>query len=160
MLMENPLPTIVIDTREQLPYMFRQFGADTETRGLRTGDYSIAGYEDYFAIERKMPGDLLGCMTRERKRFERELQRLSDMDYAAVMVECDLLDLVTIHRGGMNPKSLIATLVAWRTRFRVDFWFAPDRPFAEKLTFTICERYVRDIADGKRPAPGPVEAAA
>ncbi|HEY1192336.1 MAG TPA: hypothetical protein VGE74_32230, partial [Gemmata sp.] len=61
--------TILIDTREQQPYTFAGFRADkrdgggplvvdTETVGLSSGDYSLAGYADRIAVERKSLNDL------------------------------------------------------------------------------------------------------
>jgi len=41
---------------------------------LQSGDYSVAGCEELFAMERKTIGDLVGCfMGENRQRFEREL---------------------------------------------------------------------------------------
>jgi hypothetical protein len=45
-------------------------------RTLLTTDYSAAGFESLFAIERKSIPDLVNCCTGEnRVRFERKLQR-------------------------------------------------------------------------------------
>jgi ERCC4-type nuclease len=79
---------IVVDTREQAPL---RFGAwPTVAAGLRTGDYSIEGFEDRVAVERKGLSDLFTCVGRERPRFERELVRLAAMDYGAVVLEATL----------------------------------------------------------------------
>jgi ERCC4-type nuclease len=44
---------ILIDTREQIPFNFSRYGVQTETDALPVGDYSIPGFEDRVAIERK-----------------------------------------------------------------------------------------------------------
>jgi ERCC4-type nuclease len=68
-------PVIVIDTREQDPLVFSRLQSVRGT--LTTGDYSIAGLESLFAVERKSISDLVGCcMGDSRQRFERELHRL------------------------------------------------------------------------------------
>jgi hypothetical protein len=41
-----------------------------------TGDYSIAGCEESFAIERNTIFDPVSCCTADRDRFKRELHRL------------------------------------------------------------------------------------
>jgi len=52
----NPRPVIVVDTREQTPLPF--LNLETVAGTLMSGDYSIAGFEPDFAIERKTPADL------------------------------------------------------------------------------------------------------
>ncbi len=66
--------TIVVDSREQRPF---DFGGWPVTSGsIPTGDYSIAGFEELAAIERKSLDDLCGCVTHDRNRFKKELHRL------------------------------------------------------------------------------------
>lgn len=100
-----PDPVIVIDRRERKPYSFanvpRRHGepnhpqeVKTVTRTLTTGDYSIVGLEDEIAVERKSPQDLFGTLGQHRARFEREIQRLNQMRYAAVVIEADWSDLM------------------------------------------------------------------
>jgi ERCC4-type nuclease len=77
------LPTIVIDSREQDPL---SFNFPTITTGLPTGDYSVAGLEDDFAVERKSIPDLVGSLTSGRDRFMRELQRLLAYPFRRLLV--------------------------------------------------------------------------
>ena len=51
MTINNEDFTIIIDTREQQPWVFEQYVV--ANKKLDTGDYSIEGYENIFAIERK-----------------------------------------------------------------------------------------------------------
>jgi hypothetical protein len=75
--------TIVVDSREQLPYEFtgmvgqgsESLVVPTVVQGLASGDYSIAGMEDQVAVERKSLDDLYGSVTWGRDRFEREIER-------------------------------------------------------------------------------------
>ena len=54
---------------------------------LVSSDYSAAGIESLFAIERKTVGDLVGCCTGEnRDRFERELHRLRGFRFKRLLV--------------------------------------------------------------------------
>ena len=78
---------IVTDTREQHPFSFEGYPVEVKPRALPTGDYSLDGFEDRIAIERKAAGDLLSCMTGGRERFTRELERLRGYEAAAVVVE-------------------------------------------------------------------------
>src|SRR3984893_2848677 len=78
-------PVVVCDTREQEPLVFTRF---TSVRGtLQTGDYSIVGLTDLFAVERKSTNDLVSCcMGENRSRFERELHRLRGYRFKRLLV--------------------------------------------------------------------------
>lgn len=71
-----PLPTFIVDTREQLPYTFDGFKnliADTKNPALKTGDYSVTGFEDCIALERKTLADIVGSLMNGRERFLKEM---------------------------------------------------------------------------------------
>jgi len=60
--LKTPLPTIIVDTREQNPLDFSRFNGwieRVEKRALKLGDYSIAGLEDICVVERKDLPDLV-----------------------------------------------------------------------------------------------------
>ena len=140
-------PVIVIDTRERTPWLFGDY--PTVRQGLRTADYSLNGYTeppDGIAIERKAPSDLLGCMSRSRERFLRELERLAEYQHAFVVVETDLNRVVTdMSLSQMSPASRIGTLVAWWHRYPTVQWlFVPGPAFAARLALRIFDRHVRD----------------
>lgn len=166
--------TIVVDTREQYPYHFTGFTADyeqkprdakelvvpliieTERRGLKTGDYSIDGLEDFVTIERKELADLFQTLTWERKRFERELIRMSEMDFAAVVIEASWGSIINgpprdiaAEDAKKLSKTVYRSVIALQQRFpNVHWWDCPTRSFAERTTFRILERYYRDFKDG------------
>ena len=141
---------IVIDTREQLPYKFQAINPPPVTirKTLTSGDYSLEGYEDRIAIERKTKSDTYGTFGKGRARFERELERLSTFEFAAVVIESDWLGLVRNPpaRSRLNPKTIFVSVIAWSQRFDVHFFTAPGRAFAEKLTFRLLERFYKDHA--------------
>ena len=62
---------ILIDSREQNPYSFSGFDVEPITTALPSGDYSLPGFTDRVAVERKELNDLLGCLTHDRDRFKR-----------------------------------------------------------------------------------------
>ena len=78
-------PVIVIDSREQEPLHFERLQVVPGT--LYSGDYSIAGLEDSFAVERKSIGDLVGCcLACQRERFEHELHRLRGYRFKRLLI--------------------------------------------------------------------------
>jgi hypothetical protein len=138
--------TIIIDTREQAPFAFeheRYAGTIVEPGTLDTGDYSLAGLSDRVAVERKSLPDLVGCLGRERERFERELQRAAALDAFAVVVESSWADLAGgKYRSQMNPHSACQSVLAFTCRYRVPFLFAGSRAGAEYATWGFLRQYL------------------
>jgi DNA excision repair protein ERCC-4 len=134
---------IKIDTREQAPYGFE---APTEPGALDAGDYSLCGLEHLISVERKTIDDLIGCLTGDRERFERELHRGRALDYFALVVEATLADLANgRYRSQMNPKSAVQSLLTFSIRYRLPVWFAGDRKHGQRLTESLLCKYAREI---------------
>lgn len=132
--------TVIVDSREQLPYNFR----DAVVKGLRAGDYSILGFEDRVAVERKTLADAYTSLGRHRARFEKELELLSMMSYAAVIIEATLEDFLKgAPYSQLNPKAAVNSLIAWSVRFRLPIFFAGNRRYAKSLTYRLLEKFVR-----------------
>lgn len=107
--------TVVIDSREQLPYSFPQFHTTVGT--LQSGDYSIRGLESQIAIERKGFEDFISCCGSERERFEREIERLLAYPTRAVLVECRWEDLERgAWRSKVTPQSIVGSSLGWIAR--------------------------------------------
>lgn len=152
------LATVIIDTREQTPYEFTGLLCDkadgggplvvpTLRTGLPSGDYSLAGYEEQVAVERKSLADLFGTLGQGRERFERELHRLAAMQFAAVVVESTLPEVIRAPppHSDLNPKTVVRSVMAWQQRFpRIHWWFAGPRPLAEAVTFRVLERFLKE----------------
>lgn len=105
---KNELIHVLADTREQKMWSLDPSRFLTERATLRTGDYTIAGLEDRFVVERKNLGDFVGTVIGDWIRFRKELYRLAAFDFAAVVVEADLAE-VFAHRyeSEANPESVI-----------------------------------------------------
>lgn len=141
--------TIIVDTREQLPYTFDGMGliVPTIVQGLHSGDYSIDGLDEIVAVERKSLDDLYGSTTWGRKRFEAEIGRLSDLPgFAAVMIEADWREIAAPaeHRPGWenrtDPRSVVGTINSWSIRYPRVHWLAcGSRREAEIRTFQILQ---------------------
>ena len=130
--------TIITDSREKNPYMFK----DSVTRKLDTGDYSIVGYEYQVCVERKTKTDAYGTIGKGRTRFIKELQRMTEFEYAAIVIESSLSSFIEPPQySRMNPKSAIMSLVSWSIKFGVHVFFADNRELARKLTKSILEKY-------------------
>lgn len=163
---DDPLPTpfiVVVDTREQHPFDFEGLVADakdhrrpllvrTERRGLASGDYSLAGFESHIAVERKSTADLFSTLGQGRERFERELFRLNQMEYAAVVIEAGWVEILSDPpaHSQLLPKTIHRSVIAWQQRYpRIHWWPCGNRRLAEVTTFRILERFWKEQQHGK-----------
>ena len=118
-------PILIIDSREQTPLFFPKL--KTIRVGLTTGDYSIQGLENYFAVERKSIADLVGCCVGEnRERFERELMRLKGIDFRRLIIVGSREDVwQQRYHSNVNPRAVMGSISTWEIRYSLPVcWFA------------------------------------
>ncbi len=166
--LESPY-VVVIDTREKAPFLFNGLKTDskdgyrplsvrTVTRGLPSGDYSIEGLESQTAVERKSLADLYNTISQGRERFQRELERLNAMEYAAIVIEASWSQIITDPPkfSKLPPKIVFRSVISWQQRFpRVHWWPTEGRRLAELATLRILERFWRDRQFPGRVKPTP-----
>jgi len=146
--------SIIVDTREQAPYGFRGLRVRSrkmelplvvmcERRKLDSGDYSIDGMEKEISIERKSLDDALSTFTNGHERFERELERLQKMKWAAILLEFEWSRILRLPPERIiRPQAIDGMIVAWQQRFPKVHWiWRPGRGHAEKACVNILRRY-------------------
>jgi DNA excision repair protein ERCC-4 len=140
---------IKIDTREQQPFTFTRYDVDPETATLPVGDYSLPGFEDRAAIERKSLNDLIGClMGKDRERFERELARGRHYELFVVVVEASLADVSQgRYRSDMKPQAALQSIITFQVRYRTPFMWAGNRAGAEYMTYSLLAKFLREIGE-------------
>jgi DNA excision repair protein ERCC-4 len=118
-------PVIVVDIREQTPLPFSRL--KTQPGKLVSGDYSVVGLEELFAVERKTVADLVGCcMGASRERFERELHRLRGFRFKRLLIVGARAEVETQrYRSRISPKAVLATLSAFEVRYDLPVVFSP-----------------------------------
>lgn len=116
---------IYIDTREQQPLKFN----NSEILKLDVGDYAVGGDDyNYTYVDRKSFGDFCGTMSKDYKRFARELQRCRDLGgYLFIVTETPLYKMEEKNR--FNPK-----------RFQLDYIFHNMRDLQHE--FKDCCQFV------------------
>ena len=126
---------IIVDTREQVNdhvlTSFKTRNVPYFNRKLDIGDYSAQLGEDTFeksvVIERKHNLDeLCGNLTADRDRFEREFLRAKAYGTKVFLLieEASWNDVfLGNYRSKLSPKSLLASLLSWQTRFNVTVIF-------------------------------------
>ncbi len=138
---------ILIDSREQLPFTFSKWGVETKRASLGTGDYSLTGFEDRAAIERKSIDDLISCfMGGNRERFKKELIRGRRLDLFSVVIEASLEDVAQgKFKSQMKPAAALQTIAAFNVRYGTPFMFCGTRAGAEYMTFSLLSKYIYEI---------------
>lgn len=159
---ESPF-CLVVDSREQIPWRFGGLTTGAEQQyaplavrllvgTLRSGDYSIYGYEQRVAVERKSLADLFATLGTGRERFTAELDRLAELDWSAVIVEASWPMLVRPpFPTEMRPRAVIGSILAFVQRYPITWIMAGDRHLAEVLCYHALERYWKEVQESKRP---------
>ncbi len=135
---------LITDTRERTPLCFQHL--ETVPGVLQTGDYSIQGLEHLFSVERKSIADLVQSVTRERKRFERELHRLRGFHFKRLLVigtEQEIREGKYFSKT--NPKAVLHSLYAFEARYDVPVIFVPTPEQAALIVERWAYWYAREI---------------
>lgn len=143
-------PVILIDSREQAPFLFSE-NVDTERVTLDAGDYSVRGLTATVAIERKSLDDLVGSITAGRERFLACCSRMGRLDFAAVVVEGAVEDVLAgLYRSRTRPQSVLGTMLAVHADLGVPTIWAGSRKNAANITERILTRLWRNaVAAGE-----------
>jgi len=134
----------VQDTREQNPYRFE--GYPVERRGLKTGDYSLSGYESRVCIERKSLSDAYGVVGGGRGRFVRELKLLSQIASPAIIIEANLDEFSKgLSRSSITPAQAVGSFVSWAEEYRIPTWFVTNHAYGERLAILWLRSFWRHV---------------
>ncbi len=125
--------TAVVDTREGLPL---DLLLTSVVAKLDAADYSVRGLEHLIAVERKSLADLVGCVGRDRERFERCVKRMQGYETRVLVVECSwgAVELGQ-WRGQVKPSHVKGALYSWMKHMSVVL--AGDRMLAAKIVSGI-----------------------
>lgn len=133
------LPTIIIDTREQLPWTFPPEVAATVRRRLPAGDYSLERLEWVVAVERKEINDFVDTVIHDWIRFKKELRRLAGYELACIAVEANVQDILDhAYTSETSPNSVLGRAHAIMADYGVPVMFWGHRPAARLMA----ERFI------------------
>ena len=139
--------TIVIDTREQQPYTF---SCATQRHKLEAGDYSVLGQEHRIAVERKSLPDFVHTVIHDTQRFRTELEKLAVCEFACVVVEADLDDVLRGLRQSdlrlVTPSAVLGAALHIAVRHRVPVYWCGSRQAACAFTEGFLRMAVREEA--------------
>jgi hypothetical protein len=152
---------VLQDTREKKPWDFSFFGLDQTRKIVKTGDYTIEGYEDKITIDRKRSvSELYQNLFKERDRFEREMVRMEGMEayilcefpYSDVLVFPDSMPLAfskKLKKRAQIPvkyksQDIIDRLELLTERHGVRFLFTDSRPEAQREAARILKEFYEE----------------
>jgi DNA excision repair protein ERCC-4 len=147
----DKLPVITVDSREQTPLVFTRLPSARGT--LYSADYSVAGLETTFAVERKSIPDLVQCCTQAgRERFENELHRLRGFRFKRLLIVGTREEVESgLYRSKITPAAVLGSLSAWEIRFDCPVvWEATPEDAARRVegwAWYFAREHVRAVND-------------
>lgn len=136
--------TIIVDTREQKPL----FTKNIELKKLDAGDYSIKGYEDKIAIERKSLPDLFGTLGKGHARFKRELERAKTLNYFAIVIDGNYSDCMNktfpgAYHSKMKGYVIMSILFTLHVKYGIIFFFSNNRTQSKSIIREIFKAFIK-----------------
>ena len=143
---------IRVDTREKTSLVFD--GAATVRGTIKTGDYSIEGDQDRFAVERKSLPDLIGSISIQ-KNWIRELKKIrrahaAGMPRVFYVVEANREDIEHFNysiftRGRIGPAFIYHQLSELEYTYDVHVIFSGDAIGAARDIYRLLKRRSEDL---------------
>lgn len=135
---------IIVDTREQNPL----WTTDAIQQKLDVGDYSIEGYHDKIAIERKSLPDLYGTLGKGHKRFKKELERARQLEYFAIVTEGSytsayLKEFDGAHHTKMRGYVITQIKFTLHVKYGINIFFCNGRIEAKRVIKDIFKAYLK-----------------
>lgn len=144
---------VIRDTREKVgvwnfPEDDRCLGTKTQT--LKTGDYSMEGYEDILCIERKKTvSEFAGNVFQAR--FKKELIRMEEFKYRFIIFEFAFEDMMKYPVGcyipsykqnflKVTPQYMLRFVAEMQVVYGIHVVFGNTKMGAEKMAYSIMKR--------------------
>lgn len=127
---------VIIDTREQDPLWLPKppKGLTIVRDTLHNGDYSIRGFEDKFAIERKNT-DLFAYLTSERARTKTKLEKLKTCDFKALVIEISEYELLYAPKfyTNISIEVIRQSLISFEIKYGLHVYYGERRDLERKV---------------------------
>lgn len=144
---------ITTDTREQLFLDFTKFRGVSSVRGtLKTGDYSIQGYDDTICFERKSVQDLVGTLIGGHERFLREMERMRSFKAKYILIEHTpdiLYNYCAKHGWQRKFNTIIQSLLAYACHYQCRVRFCKDREDMAEYIVKKAREFLKEQGEQK-----------
>ncbi len=155
---------VIRDTREQKGWQFdpQEFSSSicigTRVETMKTGDYTLVGYENVVTVERKATvAEIAGNL--HDKAFERLLKRMQAFEYRFIVCEFHLEDVFRFPAGSnvppdkrellrITPQFLVMRLNEILIQHKVPILFAGSK--GKDFTSSLFKRVIENV---KKPVP-------
>lgn len=145
-------PVILYDDREKFPWLFLANKYTMEKTRLKVGDYTVKGFENLIAIEKKSGIDELfsNLVCGQRRRFERFLKRLSEYPVKAIVVEQPFIHAIVcktayVLRRKSRTQMSVDTIYYWTAeimeKYNIPIIYV-DKNAVEPLVFDLIKRAI------------------
>ena len=142
-----PKYTVIQDTREQQGWYFSEYDkcSGMEIGTLKTGDYTMKGFEEMVCIERKAStSEIANNLGKKKKPFQAEMD-------AFLVLEFSMDDLLNYPKNSNVPKSkmgyvritgkyLLKCLIEYQVWYNVKVLFCDNKQNAFAVTNSIFKR--------------------
>lgn len=147
-MINNDNFTVIIDTREQQPWTFSEYVV--ANKKLDTGDYSIEGLQEIFAIERKKSINEIANNIVE-PRFKDVINRMGQLKYSFFLLEFGMTDVLNYPIGSNLPKRMwdkvritpafiMKNILDWQLQYNIKVLFCNNASNAEKVAEYIMKK--------------------
>lgn len=147
---------IIQDTQEKNPFDFSFYGVEVKVQSLKTGDYTVEGFEDVVLIERKASADeIAGNFSRKKDAWWREMERISKVQYKYILCEFPIDHVNDYPKHSMAPKRdiirtngmlLSKNLDRCIANYGVEVIFCNNKEAAEDRAFKL----LKDVYDNHK----------
>ena len=145
---------VLKDSREKQGWDFPRDNLclGTEIATLKTGDYTLKGYEHLICIERKKEvAEIAGNVGKYKKRFEAEMQRINEFKHAFIICEFSLQDIIDYPKFSRVPKErrenivisgkyVLKCLIEYQLKYNVKLIFCDNAENAAIFARSLMKR--------------------
>jgi ERCC4-type nuclease len=147
---------LIVDSREKRPLFGNApDGMDVATGTLHHGDYSIRGFEDIFAIERKQISDFYSYIGRERDRTVKKMEEFREImsagGFAGLVIEASEGDLLAGYlMSRVSPEVARQALVSFEVRYGVHCYYSKSRRDIERWIMDRAVKFYKVMREVRR----------
>jgi len=133
--------TIIMDTREQIPLFSRlPKGLTVCSKTLAVGDYSLLGFQDKIAVERKQISDLVPYCSSDHAATKIKMEKLSKLEWAGLIIEAKESEVGRPYQfSNVSPESIRQALASFSVKYKIHIYIG-DR---EHITRWMIDRFIK-----------------
>ena len=159
-----PKYTVIQDIREQKGWYFSEYDkcSGMEQGSLKTGDYTLKGFEEMVCIERKFSVEEIATnLGKKKKAFDAEMKRMQEFPFRYIICEFSMSDLIDypnsifsdymkqtrpdyvkqqISKRRITGKYLLRALMEYQTWYGIHVLFCDDKKNAFLVANSIFKR--------------------